>query len=233
MMDDKMEGWTVTSFDDAAARITLPPRERWLPADRRAKASLPALVLTAAAVALTVGIALWLVADGRIVPAAPSAKPAPPSMIPLTPGASEAETWGKVWSVSQGATVLRPSWLPLTDLDTSMDVVTTSRGLYRYFVIYHPKNQFTPGVRPWRFMFIAEGPDVVKSLPGIGESSASVTVRGQTGQMITGSDGALRVVWMENDIRYTIQAAVGIPAGDLLRVAESLMPVVDGDGNTR
>src|SRR5688500_1666409 len=232
-MDDKMERWTVMSFDDAAARITLPPRDRWLPADRRAKASLPALVLTAAAVALTVGIALWLVADGRIVPAAPSAKPAPSNVIPLTPGASEAETWGKVWSVSQGATVLRPSWLPLTDFDTSMDVVTTSRGLYRYFVNYHPKNRFPLGVRPWRFMFIAEGPDVPKTLPGLGESSESVTVRGQVGELITAPDGGLRVVWMENDIRYTIQAAVGIAAGDVLRVAESLVPVVDREGNTR
>src|SRR5687768_18596752 len=105
-MDDRMERWTVTSFDDAAARITLPPRERWIPPDRRAKASLPALLLTAVAVALTVGIALWLVAEGRIVPAAPSAKPATSSMIPLTPGASESETRGKVWSVPQGATFL-------------------------------------------------------------------------------------------------------------------------------
>jgi hypothetical protein len=40
-------------------------------------------------------------------------------------------------------------------------------------------------------------------------------------------------VWMENDIRYTIQAAVGIPASDILRVAESLVPVNDGEGNTR
>jgi hypothetical protein len=231
-MDDKMERWTVTSFDDAVARITLPPRERWLPAGRRAKASLPVLVLTAAAILLTVGIALWLIEDSRIVPAAPSATPAAPTMIPLTPGASEAETWGKVWSVTQGVTVLRPSWLPLTDFDTSLTVVTTSRGLYHYFVSYHPKNVFTPGVRPSHFMFIAEGPDVPKTLPGFGESSASVTVRGQTGQLITASDGGLRVVWMENDIRYTVQAAVSIAAGDVLRVAESLRPVVDVEGNT-
>jgi hypothetical protein len=234
-MDDKMERWTVTSFDDAAAQVTLPPRERWLPADRRAKTSLPTLVLTAAAVALTVGIALWLVADGRIVPAAPSANPAPSNAIPLTPGtpgASEAQTWGKVWSISQGATILRPSWLPATDFDTSYDVVTTTR-FYRYMVGYYPKNFFPLGARPWRFLFIAEGPDVVKSRPGFGESSTNVTVRGQIGELITATDGGLRVVWMENEIRYTIQAAVGIPASDILRVAESLVPVNDGEGNTR
>jgi hypothetical protein len=61
----------------------------------------------------------------------------------------------------------------------------------------------------------------------------NVTVRGQIGELITATDGGLRVVWMENDIRYTIQAETGISASDLLRVAESLVPVVDGDGNTR
>jgi hypothetical protein len=232
-MDDKMEHWTVTSFDDAAARVALPPRERWLPADRRSKASVPAMVLTAAAIALTVGVALWLVADGRIVPAAPSARPTPSNIIPLTRGGTEAQTWGKVWSVSQGATVLRPTWLPFTDFDPTYDVVTTSRGLHRYFVGYHPKNVFPPGPRPWHLLFIAEGPDVLKSRHGVGESSMNVTVRGQIGELITATDGGLRVVWMENDIRYTIQAETGISASDLLRVAESLVPVVDGDGNTR
>jgi hypothetical protein len=232
-MDDKMERWTVTSFDDAAARIALPPRERWLPMDRRSRSSLPAMVLTASAIALTLGLALWLVVDGRIVPAAPSAKPTPSNLIRLAPGGSEAQTWGGVWSRSQGATVLRPTWLPFTDFNPSYDVVTTSRGLYRYLVGYYPKNVFPDGPRPWHLLFIAEGPDVLKPQHGIGESSANVTVRGQTGELITATDGGLRVMWMENDIRYTIQAAVGISGTDVLRVAESLVPVVDGDGNTR
>ena len=231
-MDDKMERWTVTSFDDAAARIALPPRERWLPVDRRTRTSLPALVFTAAVVALTVGMALWLVAGGRIVPAAPSAKPAPSNVIPLTPGGTEAQTWGKVWSV-QDATVLRPTWVPVTNFDTSYSVVTAGRGLYRYVVGYYPKNVFPPGPRPWHLLFIAEGPGVLKPQPGAGESSVNVAVRGQAGELITATDGGLRVVWMENDIRYTIQAEVGIRADDLLRVAESLVPVVDGEGRTR
>jgi hypothetical protein len=231
-MDDKMEHWTVTAFDDAAARIALPPRERWLPVDRRTKASLPLMLLTAAALALTVGAALWLVADGRIIPAAPSAKPTPSNVIPLTPGGSEAQTWGKVWSVSQSAGVLRPTWVPVTDFDTSYNVETTDR-FYRYFVGYYPKNVFPPGPRPWHLLFIAEDPDVLKPQHGPGESSVNVTVRGQVGEVITATDGGLRVVWMENNIRYTIQAEVGIRADDLLRVAESLVPVVDGEGKTR
>jgi hypothetical protein len=232
-MDDKMEHWTVTSFDDATARIALPPRERWLPADRRTKTSLPMMVLTAAALALSVGVALWLVADGRITPAAPSAKPTPSNVIRLAPGGSEAQTWGKVWSLSQSAGVLRPTWVPITDFDASYDVMTTGRGLYRYLVGYYPKNVFPAGPRPWHLLFIAEGPDVLKPQHGPGESSVSVTVRGQAGELITATDGGLRVVWMEKDIRYTIQAEVGIRADDLLRVAESLVPVVDGDGKTR
>lgn len=231
-MDDKLEHWTVTAFDDAAARVALPPRERWLPVDRRTKASLPMMVLTAAALAMTVGAALWLVADGRIIPGASSAKPTPSSLMPLTPGGSEEQTWGKVWSLSRSAGVLRPTWVPVTDPDASYDVMTTSRGLYRYLVGYYPKNIFPPGPRPWLLLFIAEGPDVLKPQHGPGESSVNVTVRGQAGELITAADGGLRVVWIENDIRYTIQAEV-IPAEDLLRIAESLVPVVDGDGNTR
>lgn len=231
-MDDKLERWTVTSFDDAAARIALPPRERWLPADRRPGTSLPAIALSFALVAV-LGVALWLVAGGRIVPAAPSARPTPSNVIPLTPSGSGAQAWGRVWSLSQGATVLRPTWLPFTDFDASSDVMTTSRGLARYLVGYYPKNVFPPNPRPWHLLFIAEGPDVLKSQHGPGESSANVTVRGQAGELITATDGGLRVVWMENDIRYTIQAEVGMSASDVLHVAESLAPVVDADGNTR
>jgi hypothetical protein len=233
-MDDKMERWTVTAFDDAAARITLPPRGQWLPSDRRTRSSWPALALSAAVVALVVVAALWLVSDGRIVPAAPSAKPTPSNLIRLAPGGTEAQTWGKVWSVSAGATVLRPTWLPASDLDSSYDVVTTSRGLHRYVVGYYPKNVFPPGPRPPQLLFIAEGPDVLKSRPAPGESVASVTLRGgQSGEMIMAPDGGYRVVWMENEIRYTIQAITGIPATDVLRIAESLARVTDAEGTTR
>ena len=233
-MDDKMERWTVTAFDDAAVRITLPPRERWLPADRHPRSSWLPMAMTAAVVALVVGTALWLVADGRIVPAAPSAKPTPSNLILLAPGGTVAKTWGKVMSMSMGATVLRPTWLPETDLDASYDVMTTSRGLYRYVVGYYPKNVFPPGPRPPQLLFIAEGADVLKPRPAAGESVVTVTMRGGlTGDLITAPDGGVRVIWMENDIRYTIQAITGIPATDVLRIAESLAPVIDAEGTTR
>ena len=229
-MDDKMERWTVTAFDDAAARITLPPRERWLPADRRPRSFLPATALTFALVAIVLGVGLWLVADGRIVPAAPSAKPAPTNLIRLAPGGTEAHTWGEVWSRSMGATVLRPTWLPEGDLSSSYDVVTTSRGLQRYVVGYYPKIIFPAGPQPWHFLFIAEGADVLPPRLGPGDSAENVNVRGQTGQLVTSPEGELRVVWMENGIRYTIQAGSGIPANVVLRVAESMTRVVDADG---
>jgi hypothetical protein len=233
-MDDRLERWTVMAFDDAAARIALPPREHWLPAQRRSSTSLATVALTAAVLALAVGAALWLVSDDRLVPAAPSAKPTPANLIRLAPGGTEAQTWGKVFSVSMGATVLRPTWLPVTDLDSSYDVMTTSRGLYRYVVGYYPKNVFPPGPRPPHLLFIAEGPDVLKARPAAGDSVVTVTLRGGlTGDLITASDGEQRVIWMENDIRYTIQAAVGIPAADVLRIAESLAVVIDPDGTTR
>jgi hypothetical protein len=229
-MDDKMERWTVTAFDDAAARIALPPRDRWLPADRRSRSSLLLTQLTFALVAMVLGVALWLVADGRVVPASSSAKPAPSNVIRLVPGGTEAQTWGGVWSRSMGATVLRPSWLPETDLSPSYDVVTTSKGLYRYMVGYYPKIVFPAGPQPWHFLFIAEGAEVLPPRLGPGDSAENVNVRGQTGQLITATDGEVRVVWMENGIRYTIQAGSGIPASYVLRVADSLVRVVDSDG---
>jgi hypothetical protein len=229
-MDDKMERWTVTAFDDAAAQITLPPRERWLPAERRSRSSLPSTALSFALVAIVLGVALWLVADGRIVPAAPSAKPTPSNLIRLAPGGTEAQLWGKVWSMSMGATVLRPTWLPETDLNPSYDVMTTSKGLYRYMVGYYPKNVFPTGPQPWHFLFIAEGAEVLPPRLGPGDSAEIVSVRGQTGQLITATAGEVRVVWMENGIRYTIQAGTRIPASEVLRVAESLVRVVDSDG---
>ena len=85
-MDDKLELWTVTTFDDAAALIALPPHERWVPADRRQRSSAPLAALAAALVVFVFGAAVWLVADGRLVPAAPSAKPAPSNVIRLAPG---------------------------------------------------------------------------------------------------------------------------------------------------
>jgi len=229
-MDDKMERWTVTAFDDAAARIALPPRERWLPTDRRPRSSLPSTALSFALVAIVLAVALWLVADGRIVPAGPSAKPAPTNLIRLAPGGTEAQTWGAVWSRSMGATVLRPTWLSEADLGPSYDVVTTSKGLYRYVVGYYPKIVFPSGPQPWHFLFIAEGSDVLTPRLGTGDSAEYVSVRGQTGQLITATNGEVRVVWMENGIRYTIQAGSGIPWSDVLRVAESMMRVVDADG---
>ena len=63
--------------------------------------------------------------------------------------------------------------------------------------------------------------------------SATLTVRGQTGRLITAPEGEARVVWSENGIRYTIQAAAGISSSDVLRIAESSAPVVDAEGSSR
>ena len=232
-MDDKLELWMVTTFDDAAALVALPPHERWIPADRRPRSSAPLAALAAALVVLLLGAAVWLVADGRVVPAAPSAKPTPSNLIRLAPGGTEAQTWGKIWSVSMGITVLRPTWLPVSDLDTSYAVQTGSRGQYRYVVGYYPKNVFPTGPRPPHLLFIAEGPEVPSPQLGPGDTAENVAVRGQTGRLITTPDGEARVVWSENGIRYTIQAAAEISSTDVLRIAESLAPVVDAEGSSR
>jgi hypothetical protein len=178
------------------------------------------------------GGALWLIGEGRIVPAAPSVAPKPSGLIQLVAGGTEAETWGKVWSVSKGAMVLRPTWLPISGLDPSYDVVTSDT-LQRYVVGYYPHNVFPPGPRPARLLFIGEGPAVAAPTIAAGESSVNISVRGQSARLITAPDGAPRVIWTENGIRYTVQAVVGISSDDVLRVAESLAPVIDAGGNTR
>lgn len=228
-MDDRMERWTVTAFDDASALIALPPRERWLPADPRPTSRLRALALTAGVLALLFGVASWLVAEGRLVPAAP--QPTPAGALPLVRGTSEPQTWGTVWSSSLGAAALRPTWLPISNSVAGSNVTTSAGRLHRYSVGYYAEPLFGPRSIP--LLFLGEGPDALPSRLGPGEHQADVTVRGQSGKLITGDDGAqfpIRVTWIEGGIRYTINAAKGISAGDLLRVAESLRPVVDANG---
>jgi len=224
-MDDEMEIWTVRAFDDASARVALPPRERWVPTKIRRYDAAPVLA-AAIAVLVVFGVAWWLGSGGRFVPAA-SAKPTPPGMI-LLPGSSESSTWGGVYERSFGATVLRPTWLPFAVEKTNSSVATAGR--FINYGVGYVTNDYQS-----QLFFLAESTDYPPSQLGPGENSTDVTVRGgRDARLITAADGRPRVIWTENEVRYTVQAvSTAISATDLLRVVELLAPVVSTSGATR
>jgi hypothetical protein len=66
-MDEDLQLWTVRAFDDASARVALPPVERWVPQDRAKEFRLTAFAVIAAA--LLVGVVLVSGVTDRVVPA--------------------------------------------------------------------------------------------------------------------------------------------------------------------
>lgn len=221
-MHEDLQLWTVRAFDDASARIALPPVERWVPRERRTM-EVPLTAYAVIAAALLVGVVVFSGLADRIVPAAPRPTPSGYSM---TPGASEAETWGNVWSASGHAAVLRPTWLPVTiDVSkTNYHVQTSGGGLTRYIVLYTRAADVTP-----QLLLMAEGPDILAARRGPGERSDDVRVRERSAQLLTTDDGTMRVIWSEGDVRYTVQS-FHLTRDELLKIAESLMPVVAADG---
>jgi hypothetical protein len=225
-MDDELQLWTVRVFDDAAGRIPLPPRERWIPLERSRPVRPPLALIWVAAAAVALALIVASGLPGRIVPAAPRATPSP---LVLVPAQSEDETWGKAWAVSRAAQVLRPTWLPFTPEITTYSIVTSS-GLEEYVVGYVTDRDRVP-----QMLFIADNmanPSHYGRLAA-GETTRTVTLRGVEGQLITGADGALRVVWSEAGLTYTVQGAVGTTGADLLRVVDSLRPVTNAKGDVR
>ena len=226
-MDDELQLWTVRAFDDASSRIALPPRERWIPTESRRPAVLPiGLIAAAAAAAVILAVALASGIPGRIVPAAPRTTP---SLLVLVPSESEGQAWGKAYSVSVGSPVLRPTWLPFVPEVTNYSIQTGSSGLVEYVVGYITARDRVP-----QMLFVADrmpNPSHYARL-ATGETMRTVTVRGFEGQLVTGTDGALRLVWSEADLTYTVQAAPGISDTDLMRVVDSLRRVTSDTGAT-
>ena len=226
-MDDEMQLWTVRAFDDASARVPLPPRERWVPTETHREHAGPVLLLAAIAIIFAFGVALWVGFGDRLVPAS-SAKPIPPGGMILLPGSSESSTWGSVYEHSLGATVLRPTWLPFEVEKTNSSVVTGGKFL-SYAVGYVTNDYKQP-----QLLFFAEALDTPPSQLAPGERSTDVTIRGRDARLVTAPDGKPRVIWTENEVRYTVQAAsVAISAADLLRVVEGLAAVVNTSGAIR
>jgi hypothetical protein len=224
-MNDEMEIWTVRAFDDASARVQLPPRERWVPAEVQRDHAAPVLAAATIAVLLALGVALWLGFSDRLVPAS-SPKPSSVGLL-LVPGTSEDSTWGSVYEHSLGATVLRPTWLPFAVEKTNASVVTGNR--FGNYGVGYVTNDYKP-----LLILLAESLDQPPSQLAPGDHASDVTVRGRDARLVTASDGRPRLIWTENEIRYTVQAvSTAISSGDLLRIAEGLTAVVSPSGATR
>jgi hypothetical protein len=232
MMDEDLQVWTVRAFDDASARVALPTRERWIPVDRKgARSDLPVFAAVGAGL-VVLAIALWATVPGPIDVGAPKATPTVAPTLSRIVSSSEAESgaWGTAWTHAAGATVLRPTWLPeIPGQRIGSSIVTSSLGLESYSISYAPLEQgFDPRLR--QAIFILERPDAPKpSAIQDGGAPESVTVQGHPAELVGNGSGALQLSWMQGGYRYAIQSAQ-LTRAELLRIAESLTPVVAADG---
>jgi len=234
-MDLELERWIVIAIDDAAARVPLPPLERRLPPIRQWPRRSPVGLFAAAVLVLIAATLLISVGASRVLPAAPGPTPRPAGDV-LLPGGTESQTWGRVWVEANGFTVLRPTTLPDWGPGAGANGVVyhvTIRGseATAYQLAYFDREASRPV--PPRILFMAERADAPPPRTAAGEQVSEVSVRGERAQLITGTDRSVRLIWTEAGFRYWVQAQPGTAAGELLRSAESLRPVVDAEGNTR
>jgi hypothetical protein len=146
---------------------------------------------------------------------------------------SEDAKWGRVWSLTGGAVVLRPQWLPpqVDAYDTSFSVLPTPSMLYRFSYYVHERTQ--PG-RVVRSVEVVAAQDIsnlgMVVLEGPGES---VTIRSAPAQVIGRNDiPAWEISWSELGHVYGIQA-FGFSRDELLRIAASMARVRDDMGRVQ
>jgi RNA polymerase sigma factor (sigma-70 family) len=233
-LTEAVELWTIREFADARARITLPPQDRWIPRGRTRTGTKVAAALALAALVL-VGIVLVFAEPSRMGVREPAttASPTFSRNDSGTPLPTEAEAWGGIWSHAKGVAVLRPTWLPKSNDDYQIyPVVGTSvDGSLRYSFLYMEHS--VPGTIPWTAEFFAdsletEGGGFIQ----FGGVPETVTIRGHAAELTGTGSPVWVLVWTEGNYRYAIQS-FAISREDLLRIADSLAPVVDDAGNTR
>ena len=150
-----------------------------------------------------------------------------------TPLPTEAEAWGEIWSHTNGAAVLRPTWLPKgSDEYQIFSGEGTGRdGLFGYSLGYVEQHAI-PGTTVWNIEFLADSRDhPSRGVQEFGGASQDVKVRGHAGELFGNGAPGWTLVWTEGTYRYAIQA-FGVSRDDVLRIADTLAPVTDASGRT-
>jgi hypothetical protein len=236
-MNDELDLWTVRVFDDAGARIPLPRRDRWIPQKRASNSEkFGAMLALAGVVALLLGAAVMYADWARTGVGDPPKTPPPtPTQIWDLTQLPEASQWGRVWSLSNGVAVLRPRWLPRSEdeYQVNFSIDASSQRLMEYSVSYIERRS-PPGTTVWSIEFLAnplEAP--ARRLVHLGDvpKTERVTVRGHAAELMGTGSPVWQLVWSEGGYRYAIQG-FAISREDLLRVADSLAPVIDDTGKT-
>jgi DNA-directed RNA polymerase specialized sigma24 family protein len=229
---EAVEVWTVREFADASARIPLPPRDLWIPRGRTRTGTKVASALAVAALVL-VGLVLVFAEPSRRGVGEPATTPSPTFSRndSGTPLPTEAEVWGGIWSEAKGIAVLRPTWLPKsTDEYQVFPVVRTSPdGFLSYDVSYTELHSVSI---VWNVEFFADLETEGRGLMHFGGVPQTVAIRGHAAELTGNGSPGWVLVWSEGNYQYAIQA-FAISREDLLRIADSLLPVVDDGGNTR
>ncbi len=233
--NEELDLWIIRQFGDAAGRVALPPRERWIPRVRTRTGTKVAATLALAAL-LLVGIVLIAEPSRRAVgelPTTPS--PTFSRNDSGTPLPTETEIWGGLWSRANGVAVLRPTWLPKSkdEYEVHPGVGTSRDGSFSYLVSYDDALRSIPRTTVWNVLFAADSLEGPSRSVMFGDVLEVLTIRGHAAEL-TGNSAlpGWVLVWSEGNYRYTIQA-FAVTREDLLRIADSLAPVVDGAGKTR
>jgi RNA polymerase sigma-70 factor (ECF subfamily) len=233
-MSEELERWTMREFDEAAVRITLPPRDRWIRQERKSSGTKAAAVLALAGLAL-VGI-LVFAEPSRTNFREPPATPAPTTFSRNdsgTPLPTEAEVWGGIWSQAKGVAVLRPGWLPKgkDEYQVFFSASTSSSGFMQYSVSYYEPRS-VPGTVVWNIEFLADSLEAPgRGLQQFGGLPETLTMRGHAAELYGNGSPGWTLVWSDGNYRYAIQASA-VSREDLMRIADSLAPVIDGTGRT-
>jgi hypothetical protein len=222
---------TLVVEDDAEGAGALPDRHG---KPKTSDAKVGAMLALAALV--LVGIAVVVVEPPRTLIGQPPNAPSPTSSRndSGTPLPSEAEAWGRIWSQADGAPVpLRPTWLPKNqgDYQIQSGVGPSANGSFQYNVSYWELHS-VPGTTVWHIDFLAEplgGPS--RGLQQFGGAAQELKIRGHVGELFGNGSPGWTLVWNEGNYRYAIQA-FGVSREDFLQITDSLVPVIDGTGQT-
>src|SRR5882762_1110343 len=210
-------------------------KQQWIHEDgAKSGRNLNEVIAVAGLAALLVGIVVVFADPSRIGVRDPPATPSPTfsrndSGRPLP---TEAEAWGGIWAQANGVAVLRPTWLPTSKDEYQIDPVvgTSPDGLFHYVMSYYELHSVST---VWHVDFLADSLDTQGGgLIQFGGVPEAVTIRGHAAALTGNGSPGWVLVWSEGNYQYAIQA-FAVSREDLLRIADSLAPVVDDTGRTR